>query len=161
MGKTLEIPIFRKGKMLSLIIEEEDWELVKQFTIHLKKHNHAVLYIPISLKDQFCGKRYIKLHRFLLNVYDDRVVDHIDGNPLNNTRANLRITTMVGNARNNRQRAGKSGFRGVYKTGRNKQWAAVCNRVYLGLFKTKEEAAHRWNQEAIKVYGAFAVLNKV
>lgn len=47
------------------------------------------------------GKRYdIYLHRFLLAVNDGMLIDHIDGDGLNNTRENLREVTHSENSRN-------------------------------------------------------------
>lgn len=45
--------------------------------------------------------REVRMHRFVLNeTRDDYVVDHIDGDRLNNTRENLRSYTMKQNANN-------------------------------------------------------------
>jgi hypothetical protein len=41
--------------------------------------------------------RMVSLHRFILSAPADMVVDHIDGNPLNNTRGNLQIVTQSRN----------------------------------------------------------------
>lgn len=57
------------------------------------------------------GKRVL-LHRMLVNPPDDMQVDHIDGNPLNNCRANLRIVTQAQNAQNKKP-WGETGHRGV------------------------------------------------
>lgn len=57
----------------------------------------------------------------------------------------------------------KSGFRGVVKHYRkwNAQITFKRKNIYLGSFSTKEEAAEAYNNEAVKLYGDFAVLNKI
>jgi hypothetical protein len=61
--------------------------------------------------------RRIFLHREILGLkhgYRDLMVDHIDGDPLNNRRSNLRIATAAQNCQNRRSQAGSSSrYRGV------------------------------------------------
>ena len=47
------------------------------------------------------GER-VYLHRFILEYAGKRVVDHIDGNGLNNSRSNLRVVSHKANMRNRR-----------------------------------------------------------
>jgi len=87
------------------------------------------------------------LHRVIAGAAKGQVVDHVDGNRLNNQRANLRITTHQGNAQNlqSAQKNNKLGLRGVWqcpKTGRFR--AAVTfngKKRYAGYFSTPDEAA--------------------
>lgn len=46
------------------------------------------------------GREFVKLHRFLTDAPLGKVVDHIDGDTLNNRRSNLRITDHFGNMQN-------------------------------------------------------------
>lgn len=73
------------------------------------------------------------------------VVDHIDGNTLNNTRANLRAVTQVENLRNAIKRTtNKSGYVGVVWHTQARKWNARIKVNYkaisLGLYDCKEEA---------------------
>lgn len=88
----------------------------------------------------------VYLHREVMGLDhgDERVVDHIDGNPLNCCRENLRILEERGhNAQNVRSRRGVSRFRGVHRSG--SKWAAAvkangaAHRRYG--FETELEAA--------------------
>ena len=83
------------------------------------------------------------LHRLLLSPPADREVDHINGDRLDNRRANLRVVTRSENSQNVRaHKRSKSGVRGVW-FGAGK-WIAGINtggrRIHLGRFLTLEEA---------------------
>lgn len=108
------------------------------------------------------GWRSQSLHAFLLGR---PWVDHIDGNGLNNTRANLRPATAGQNAANRQTRIDSaSGFKGVYANkGRGKPWRAqICvnyQKRHLGLFDTAEEAGHAYDDAATEAHGPYARLN--
>lgn len=53
-------------------------------------------------KDLGGDGRIVMLHRFIMSPERGMVVDHIDGNPLNNTRENLQITTTARNVMRSR-----------------------------------------------------------
>jgi hypothetical protein len=69
---------------------------------------------------------HIELHRAIMQPPDDMVVDHINGNGLDNRRKNLRIATHLENKVNcvavNKQN--KSGYRGVSWHPTAKKWVA-------------------------------------
>jgi hypothetical protein len=92
------------------------------------------------------------------------VVDHIDGNGLNNTRANLRICTIAENVRSSRRRTDNgSGYKGVGFHKASGKWVAriVTNgeKMYLGLYESPEQAAAVYDLAAHKYHGEFARLN--
>jgi len=75
-----------------------------------------------------------------------QVVDHINGNKLDNRRSNLRIVTPAENAQNRRlNRDNKSGYRGVSWHKGRESWQAHAklagHQHYLGLFDDPREAA--------------------
>ncbi|WIA10859.1 hypothetical protein OEZ85_011025 [Tetradesmus obliquus] len=102
------------------------------------------------------GKEYVKgrvllgeqgtwctvlLHRFLMGCtpHDGRIIDHLDGDGLNNTDSNLRDTTASGNARNKSSKAGSSSeHKGVSWHKRKNKWIAsisIGGRLkHLGLY---------------------------
>lgn len=107
------------------------------------------------------------MHREIMNVSNPEIsVDHIDGNPLNNQRSNLRTCTHAQNICNSKLNSkNTSGYRGVtWHTGAKKYMAYIRHnyKMYnLGLFETAEEAALARNEKAVKLHGEFAVLNVI
>ncbi|HNC58874.1 MAG TPA: AP2/ERF family transcription factor [Leptospiraceae bacterium] len=91
-------------------------------------------------------------------VEESIIVDHIDGNTLNNKKENLRLATL---AENNRNKASAKNsqveFVGVVK--RKTGFGANIKNRWLGTYKTAEEAARVRDVAAIEEYGEFARLN--
>jgi hypothetical protein len=94
----------------------------------------------------------------------DLVVDHIDHNGLNNTRANLRLCTLSQNQYNRRSaKHGSSKYKGVgyLKCGKvfTTQIAYGGKTYYLGRFKDEKEAARVYDEKAKEFFKDFACLN--
>lgn len=112
-----------------------------------------------------------KLHREILNLTDPKiVVDHINGNTFDNRRSNLRPCNHTDNVKNQRLRRAKkstSRFKGVtFNRGSLiNPWLAQinadCKHYSLGCFPTEEDAAHAYDEAAIRLHGPFARTNKM
>ena len=93
------------------------------------------------------------IHRFLMNPQKDEVVDHINGNPQDNRRKNLRITTQQKNLINKEILSNnKTGIAGVWWDNNRKKWCAEIKmdgiKCYLGRYNEKADAAFvRWQAE--------------
>jgi len=113
----------------------------------------------------------VKLHRLIADCPADKVVDHINGDPLDNRRANLRVCTSLDNNRNRRKY--RHGYKGVYfikprSPNRKPRWQACIEvrvaprrtkRINLGFYDTREEAALAYNLAAIQRFGGHTCLN--
>ena len=100
-------------------------------------------------------------------IPEKKVIDHINGDPFDNRLVNLRVATMKENCQN-RKVADKNThrFKGVRVA--NKGYPNIFRAVFqgadgakkhLGAFRSTEEAAKAYDDEAAKVYGQFARLN--
>lgn len=90
------------------------------------------------------------------------VIDHINRNPLDNQKANLRICTGEQNHWNlSAVRTSQSGLLGVRR--HRKRWQARLKHqnqdIHIGTFDTREEAAHAYNDVVLRLRGEFATLN--
>jgi hypothetical protein len=89
------------------------------------------------------NRKAILMHREIVRPPKELVVDHINGNGLNNRRCNLLVCTPTQNRANVRPRSGSSRFIGVYRRGDRWQ-AKIAYRgryLYLGTFDDEVEAA--------------------
>jgi len=108
--------------------------------------------------------RYVYLHRMVMGAPILRLVDHIDGDGLNNRRSNLRICTRSQNMGNSRQHCDASGkFKGVYYERNSGRYVAqICcrrRRTKLGRFATPLDAARAYDTAARAAFGDFAKTN--
>ncbi len=109
----------------------------------------------------------IYLHRFILNLTDKKIlVDHINMNPLDNRKENLRICTYSQNQMNKIvQKNNISGYKGVHFDKRTNKFFSYLTlnkkRYWLGYFIDPIDAAKAYNKAAIKFHGEFAKLNEI
>lgn len=105
----------------------------------------------------------VKMHRILTSAQPGLEVDHIDGDRLNNQRANLRPANRTENLRNSMKRGRTSRFKGVYWLTANGRWRAKIKAdgryVHLGLFDHEESAARAYDDAARTYFGEFARTN--
>lgn len=106
----------------------------------------------------------ISIHRLIAGFPASLEVDHIDGNPLNNTRKNLRACSRSENARNRKiAKHNKSGLKGVYLDKRRNTWVAQLTfngkKMRKTGFTSQIEAAKFYDEAAKTHFGKFARLN--
>lgn len=139
-------------------VDDADWHLVHDLKWHLLTAAPNHVYAASGK-----GNR-ILMHRLITGAEKGVVVDHINGDCLDNRRSNLRLCTRRENLCN-RKRASNSTqpYKGVHKFKRGSRWGASvrCNgiRKLLGGFATAEEAAIAYDAAAIAAFGEFACLN--
>lgn len=90
------------------------------------------------------------------------LIDHRNGNGLDNRRSNLRQATCAQNMQNRRPKlSSKSGLKGVHRD--KYRWRALIRvngrQIYLGAFRAPEEAARAYDRAALDHYGEFARTN--
>ncbi len=149
------IPVY--GGLITLV-DDEDFEMLSRYTWHLHRRYVETLIRPVPRGKQVA----LVMHRLLLQPPAGMEVDHINGNTLDNRRANLRICTHAENCRNRRQRSdNRSGLKGVspYPGGYRATIFVDGRNIHLGCFTDLEEAARAYDEAAVRYYGEFARTN--
>lgn len=123
---------------------------------------------PYAVRFDFTTARRLKsvsMHREIMKPRRGLLVDHHNGDSLDNRRDNLRLATHWQNTCNRRKTKSKtsSKFIGVYFDKRTGKWAAKIkcksNTIWLGRFVTEIDAARAYDEAAKKYHGEFASLN--
>ena len=140
------------------VIDAEDYNKIKDLKWSLDGRGYVT----------HCRENGIssKFHRVIIGALDNETADHIDGDPLNNRKVNLRMCTHHQNTWNNRTpKNNTSGYKGVHWNKEKRKWGAGIKynykKLFLGYFDDKIEAAKAYNTAAIKHFGDFARLNDV
>jgi hypothetical protein len=140
----------------AVIVDPADYTWLSQYNWCLHSKGYAVGYVDTQK---------VFMHRLILSPPAELQVDHINGNKLDNRRANLRITDSTGNNRNaGKRRTGTSQYKGVrWHQGINKWFAEIAvakgNRKHLGCFSNELDAARAYDAAAREHHGEFARLN--
>mgnify|MGYP000939419782 FL=1 len=107
--------------------------------------------------------KVVSLGRLLLGARKGQIVDHIDGNPLNNTRRNLRVCNRYQSAQNRGPLGNMHGFKGVHFDKKRKKYRAsllAYGKIkQTPRFNTAKEAALAYDALALKFHGDFARTN--
>ena len=153
-----------------IVLDKEDYDIIQKYELRLRltkdrTRKDDIFYVTLCKTVK--GKTFRKLlHRVLTSCPDGLVVDHINGNPLDNRKCNLRIVTQIQNMqnpnkynyenvkqiidnsyiveRNKPTNIKKSGVKGVKWNKMSNKWE-VGFRVngkykYIGVYPTLEEA---------------------
>jgi hypothetical protein len=166
-GETTVIYLPYKGKNFETLIDSED--LAK---ISLKSWSYRKGYVTNMKTDPQTKKRInVPLPNFILGVgiwsKSGVVIDHIDGNPLNNRKNNLRVCKQKINMRNVKKsnRNTSSIYKGVCYHKRDslyQSYLGLDRKHYsIGYYQTELEAGAAYNVLAKMLYGEFAHLNKI
>jgi len=144
------------------IVDDADYEWISAYKWHLVSSKAHYAETSIWDKKKKRSKCY-KMHRMIAQPPKNRMIDHINGNKLDNRRCNLRFVTNSQNSMNRHVNHSRSGYRGVHWMAERNKWAAQIMRnqkmYYIGLFEDKVEAAKARDIWAIKFHGEYAVLN--
>ena len=131
------------------LIDLDDIDKVKEYRWHLDDSNGYISNNTIGYQ-----------HRFIMNCPEDKVVDHINHNSLDNRKCNLRVcNSSQNNANKGIQSNNTSGYTGVcwYKAGSKWQVSIKVNykSIFLGYYDDLEEAIKVRKEAEIKYFGEY------
>ncbi len=145
------------------IVDDDVFDAVSCHKWHVELVNGNPKYAQARLPD---GTK-IRLHRFVMGctVGDGIVVDHRNGDGLDNRKTNLRACTQSQNCMNSRRRShAAASLKGMVWNKARQKWEARIvykkRQRYLGIFATEEDAAIAYDVAAQLLFGEFALLNK-
>lgn len=144
--------------MREVIVDPDDLELFGLERCFVLKNHKSYKYWGIKVNGV---KTY--LHRAIMNAPEDLVVDHINGNTIDNRKENLRLCSNIDNTKNlKKQHNGyTSQYKGVSFYTRDSNWEVNVAGYYYGRYATEIEAAKLYNEKATLLFGEFARLNVI
>ena len=143
------------GQNLFATVDAADYKKLCRYKWYACRHGSTIY--------ATCRKngKAVYMHRMIMRPRKGYVVDHIDGNGLNNRRCNLRVCTHQQNQANRGPCGGSSRYVGVYRKG--DKWVATIKyrgeHFYLGIFDDEVEAAKARDRKAYELHGPYAYLN--
>jgi len=150
-----KIDILSKGLNYECLVDDDKWHMLKGFS-----WNIGTSYYVLRSSDNK------SMHQFIFNSEEKTMIDHINGNKLDNRLINLRKTNSSLNSHNLQQTNGK--YLGVYI--RDDYTDGVIRYVghitkdgkkYKKTFKNELDAATWRNEKAKELYGSYAKINEI
>lgn len=147
------------------LVDDNDFEELSQFKWCVTQKSSGYYAQRRSWDSTTKKGKIVYMARQIMRAGPREIVDHINGDTLDNRRNNLRIVNKSLNALNSKQRKSASGFRGVRKQSTGYTYMAMIKfngqKIYLGNFRSPSDAAHAYNKAALKLIGPKAKLNSV
>jgi len=144
-----------KGKFVALV-DDDDFEYLNQFNWTVDQRSYG----------NYAYRRIDKgtisiMHREIMQVTNDFIIDHKDHNGLNNQKLNLRICTNSDNTKNRSKSIGKSSkYKGVSLYKKTNKWICQIRNnqklIFLGYYETEIAAAKVYDNAAKIYHGEFA-----
>ncbi len=132
------------------IVDSTDYFKIKEFRWSLQKTER--------LSYAICKSKIRYLHKHIFPQWD--IIDHIDGNGLNNSKSNLRLCTAATNSMNRRPNIGQK-TKGIYKLPSEKFRVRVSfcgRRIDVGSFTRLTDAIEAYNLKVKELHKDFAKL---
>lgn len=128
----------------TILIDDEDLELVSQYSWTVTKDGYAKKYLE-KLVDGKRLRRVVYIHRLIMDAKENELVDHINQDKTDNRRSNLRLASKSLNSLNSHKVRSLTGYRGVIKnTQKGKAFKArithLGRQIHLGCYDTPQEA---------------------
>ena len=135
------------------IVDDEDYDMLSGMKWHVRGEYavHSEYHYPKN-------PGTTSMHKLIMPTPEGKVIDHINGNGLDNRRSNLRIVAQAQNCMNKKPYS-SSGYKGVTFDARYNSWQARIGingkRITLGSCKTAIEAAKLYARAAKEIQGDY------
>lgn len=130
----------------TVLLDDEDYQYFMDNNITLSLHGAKKYKNPyIQFKNKCADgiKRWTLVHRFITNCPNDKVIDHINRNPLDNRKSNLRICTNFDNCQNHEEKENRLPIGVGFHKATNKYRAYINKgdkQISLGYYKNLDDA---------------------
>ncbi len=136
----------------------EDYDKIKDYCWRIDKNGYVVTSVYNEKTNRF--NKLLRLHRFLMKCPNGFVVDHINGNKLDNRKENLRICTQSDNTKNHILLSNNTtGVSGVRWNKTNKNWRVFIGNKSIGSFKNFDDAVKARKAAEEKYFGEYSYDN--
>lgn len=154
-----EVPLSRG---LVALVDDDDYERVMKYKWCMGSR-YPMRSVWVKSEKQY---KTVLLHRFILNLKQGEMCDHINRITTDARKCNLRVATNSQNQMNSPKCSGYSSrFKGVTWRKKKRKWEAGImynnKTIYLGYFKIEEDAARAYDKKAKELFGEYARLNNV
>lgn len=149
------------------LVDDADYEGLSRWRWQAKWHKRREVWIAARSTWTKGRKCELSMSRTIMCAPIGLMVDHINGDSLDNQRHNLRLATNQQNQHNQTRlrRDNTTGYKGVYLNSRSGNYVSQIyfnkRRIPLGTRHTRKEAAMLYNEAALKYFGEFAALNRI
>lgn len=165
-------PIYGSDDHARVLLDTADYERVRGHKIHVQVNKNGYRFVcirlPSALRQEqgYAGRGLLVLSRYLLGLAkgDPTQVDHVNRIPLDNRRANLRLSTPQANVVNSSVRKDNtSGFKGVTWRKASDLWQAQVQSGgpnTTAYFKNIEDAVRWYDAKVREIHGPTATTNE-
>lgn len=149
------LQIKKKNEIIDVLVDEDIYYDLIHYTWRITNGKYVAG--RVNGKD-------VRLSRYVMNYYGKDLIDHINGNTLDNRRCNLRVVTPQQNMMNLRSNPNASSkYIGVSYITKSKKWHGMITingkSIYLGCFDNEEDAAKARDIATKKYFGEYGKLN--
>lgn len=127
----------------SFLIDKEDYPLVKPYCWHRHQDGYMRTRISHYIENGKLHNSYILMHNLIMGKKEGLEIDHLNGNPADNRKCNLKYKTHAENMDNIVGYTGDK-IKGVYYNKKENKWKALIKynkkKYYLGNFENYEDA---------------------
>lgn len=154
----MKVIVSRQGD--EIIVDDNWYELLSRFTWYTSD-GRGYKYAKTGFTNKGNPKG-LAMHRIVTSAPRGSVVDHINGNTLDNRSSNLRLATRSENGMNRFKLSSNntSGRTGVAWSKQKKKWIAFVEvnkkRIHLGSYTDKSAAITARSNGELKHFGEFA-----